>query len=153
MKPKPKLTIELIPKSAWNINARSILSPEQWSAVKKFIFAKTDYHCEICGGQGPKWPVECHEVFHYNMRTEKQTLIQLIALCPDCHETKHIGTANRRKRLEEAVDRLQKINNWTDFQVEEYIIKVIKLNSKRGLIQWKLDLTYLNQFGFKLEKP
>lgn len=149
----PKLIVELIPESAWNKNTRSALPKEQWDAVRKFIFLKANYHCEICGGQGEKWPVECHEVFNYNMKTKVQKLIKLIALCPQCHDSKHLGSANRKGRIKEAFDHLIKINNWTELQMENHLTKAVELNSKRGIILWKLDLTYLNQFGFKLEKP
>ncbi len=150
---KPKLTIELIPESAWGQNVRSTLSSEQWDAVKRFIFAKNNYKCEICGGQGEQWPVECHEVFNFNRRTRIQKLIRLESLCPTCHWAKHPGSATREGHQITAMSQLQKINNWSFLKTMQELDKAVVINIKRSQIQWKLDLTYLNQFGFKLEKP
>jgi hypothetical protein len=52
--------------------------------------------CEICGGRGPEHPVECHERWRYNDLIRTQTLVRMIALCPACHQVKHVGLANVR---------------------------------------------------------
>ena len=68
-----KLTIELVPQSSWGNNLRSEanLSKGQWDKLRKESYRKANYKCEICGEKGPKWPVECHEIWHYD--DEKHT--------------------------------------------------------------------------------
>ncbi|AKJ73572.1 hypothetical protein SP39_1 [Salmonella phage 39] len=79
----------MVPKTAWFTNLRSHLSKSNWDVVRKKCYAKANYKCEICGGKGTKHPVECHEIWDFG--NGKITLKGLIALCPSCHEVKHIG--------------------------------------------------------------
>ena len=60
------LTIELVPRTSWYRNVRSNVSREEWERLKKITFSRAGYVCELCGGRGRKWPVECHEVFEYD---------------------------------------------------------------------------------------
>jgi len=76
-----KLQIELCPSSCWYSNVRSILTKSQWDNVKKQVSSKAWDTCEICGGVGPKHPVECHEMWEYDTKTLTQKLVELIALC------------------------------------------------------------------------
>ena len=61
---KIKLTIELVPKTAWYKNVRSEVSKDRWDELRKECYRNANYKCEVCGGTGPKWPVECHEIWH-----------------------------------------------------------------------------------------
>ena len=105
-----KLTIELVPKTIWYSNLRSELSKAEWDRLRKIAYRKADYHCEICGGQGPKWPVECHEIWEYDDQNSVQTLKGLTAICPDCHRVKHIGRAQIMGEYDLALKHLMKVN-------------------------------------------
>lgn len=63
---KHLLTIELVPETCWYSNVRSNVSPEEWERLKRIAFKRAGYWCEICGGRGPQWPVECHERWLYD---------------------------------------------------------------------------------------
>jgi hypothetical protein len=84
----PRLSIELVPATSWFDNLRSLLPPAEWDALRKATSQAAGHRCEICGGRGPKWPVECHERWQYDDATHVQTLTGLIALCPECHRVK-----------------------------------------------------------------
>ncbi len=86
-----KLTIELVPKTAWFSNVRDHVSPSEWLKLSRGIIEEADYHCRICGSQGKKHRVECHEIWSYDDTAKLQKLAGLIALCPACHRVKHIG--------------------------------------------------------------
>lgn len=86
-----KLTIELVPSTSWFSNLRSLLSSEEWDKIRRGCYKNANYKCEICSGVGPKHPVECHETWEYDEKQGIQKLIGLIALCPSCHEVKHVG--------------------------------------------------------------
>src|SRR3712207_8436185 len=92
------LTVELVPRTAWFKNVRSHVTREEWERLKKIVFGRAGHRCEVCGGRGPRWPVECHEVFAYDDERRVQKLTALVALCPACHEVKHIGLAGLRGR-------------------------------------------------------
>lgn len=139
-----KLEIELVPKTAWFNNLRSFLTKEEWDVIRKKCYKEANYHCEICGGQGQKWPVECHEIWEY--KDKKVKLKGLIALCPDCHEVKHIGLAQLKGRFEQACLHFEKVNNCQRKDAISYINNCFDLWSKRNKIQWELDVTYLKQY-------
>jgi hypothetical protein len=100
--PPARLTIELVPKTSWYHNVHALTDELGWDRIRRQVYRQADYRCEICGGKGPEHPVECHEVWRYDDRTSVQMLVRMIALCPACHQVKHIGLANvhgRARRL------------------------------------------------------
>lgn len=140
------LTIELVPQSSWYKNVRSHVAPEVWERIKKKIFGHAGYRCQVCGGKGTRWPVECHEIFEYTDATRVQRLIRFMALCPACHEVKHIGLASVRGRRREALRHLARVNNWSVADAEAYAEGCFEQWSRRSNHQWKLDLSYLEKF-------
>jgi 5-methylcytosine-specific restriction endonuclease McrA len=147
-KPVQKLlTIELVPKTSWYKNVRSNVSKEVWEKLKQVTFSKAGYRCEICGGRGKKWPVECHEIFAYDDEQRIQKLIRLMALCPACHEVKHIGLAGIRGKGVATRAHLAKVNNWSAADAELYIEGCFEIWHRRSCHQWKLDLSYLEQLA------
>lgn len=144
-KAKIRLKISLVPRTSWFTNLRSILSNKDWDLVRKDVYAKANYRCEICQGQGPKHPVECHERWSYNEDTGVQKLVGLIALCPACHEVKHIGLAQVRGRYQQALSHLMKINGWTKQKAEHYVQKCWARWVRRSQQQWELDVSFIDR--------
>jgi hypothetical protein len=145
------LTIELVPRTSWFSNVRELISQSEWDQVRKAIYQKANYLCEICGGRGKKWPVECHEIWLYDDKNRIQKLSGLIALCPSCHEVKHIGLAGVRGRADIAEAHLIEVNSWTRKQAEEYLEKVKAVWRKRSHHNWTIDFTWLEeQFGIRV---
>lgn len=140
-----KLTIELVPKSCWYSNVRSEVSPAKWDRLKYNTSKKAGGKCEICGGRGPKWPVECHEVWHYDDKKLIQKLERLIALCPSCHQVKHIGFAQIQGRGDEALKHLCKVNGLTTKQGVKYVNEAFEVWQKRSQKKWTLDISYLEE--------
>jgi hypothetical protein len=122
-----------------------------WDTLRRQTYQKAKYVCEVCGGRGSDWPVECHEIWDYDDENHVQKLIGLTALCPSCHEVKHIGLAGIRGRGKIAAIHLAKVNNWTSVQTKEYLVKVFEIWKERSQHQWKIDISFLEQFGIKVE--
>jgi|SRR5579859_406360 len=139
----PKLSVELVPESSWGSNLRSMLSRAEWDVLRKACYKKANYRCEICGGQGRQHPVECHEVWEYNDQAHVQKLIRLIALCPACHEVKHMGRAEIIGRGPQAFAHLLKANNWTPKQAQKHISEAQSIWEARSEFEWKLDISIL----------
>lgn len=144
-----KLTIELVPQTSWGNNLRSEanLSKAQWDKLRKTSYKQAGYRCEICGGKGSKWPVECHEIWHYDDQNKTQTLKGLISLCPTCHKTKHIGrtlSVETPQVQSKVLHQLASINNLTPKETEDYIVQVFEQWNERSQHQWTLDLSWLN---------
>jgi len=148
---KQQLTIELVPETCWFTNLRSELDSDDWKKLKQMTYRKANYQCEICGGRGPEWPVECHEIWHYNDEEHIQKLIGLIALCPACHEVKHMGFANISGRGHIAAQHLAKVNEWTTDRTDQYIQEQFAIWQERSKFAWQLDVTWLDQFEIKIK--
>ena len=149
---KPRLTIELVPQSCWFSNVRSEVSREEWDRLRKMTGGNAGNRCEVCGGRGPKWPVECHEIWDYDDDHHVQTLIGLTALCPACHEVKHIGLANIRGRGQFAARHLAKVNGWTSQEAERYIAEQFAVWEQRSRFQWALDLKWLERHSITISR-
>lgn len=148
-----KLTIELVPRTCWYSNVRSNLSPETWDNLQTVTFKAAEYRCEICDKRGNNHPVECHEVWQYDDHKRIQKLDRLIALCPKCHQVKHIGFAMQTKDLKTAIAWLSHVNNISPAQALAYIKHAFQINQIRSQFNWQLDLRILTeQYGIKLDK-
>jgi len=139
------LTIELVPESCWYSIVRSNVCKSEWDKLRKATYQAANYRCEICGGTGSKHPVECHEVWHYDDEHHIQKLERMIALCPACHEVKHMGLANVRGRGEIAREHLKKVNGWSMKQTNDYVRQCFQVWQERSQYEWKLDISYLKQ--------
>lgn len=146
------LTIELVPRTSWFGNVRSHVPAEEWARLKKITSQKAGHRCEICGGRGPRWPVECHEVFSYDDARRVQKLERLVALCPACHEAKHIGLAGVRGRGGAALAHLARVNGWSRGDAELYLEACFEQWHRRSSHEWTLDLSYLERLGIAVEK-
>jgi 5-methylcytosine-specific restriction endonuclease McrA len=140
-----KLTIELVPQTAWYSNVRSNVTAAEWDVLRKECYKKAGYKCEVCAGKGPKHPVECHEIWDYNDETHKQTLLGLIALCPDCHSTKHVGLAQIQGRFDVVLNKLMTVNEMTKKGAEKYVNECFDVWEKRSQNNWELDITFLEK--------
>lgn len=148
---KPKLSIELVPKTCWYSNVRSILTKPQWDAIRKMVATEAGNVCEICGGKGKKYPTECHEIWDYNDDTLVQKLIGLIALCPNCHSSKHFGLAEILGKRDKVIKHLMKINGITKTAVEKHVEESFAEFTERSKKQWVLDISILEKFGINVK--
>lgn len=142
---KPRLTIELVPTTCWYSNVRSEVSTAEWDYLRRGCYSRARWVCEVCGGQGPKWPVECHEVWRYFDTTHVQKLVRLIALCPACHEVKHIGRAEATGRGEAALRHLMQVNEWSRSRAQAYIQRSYGKWNDRSEFEWELDISWLEK--------
>lgn len=139
------LTIELIPASNWKNNVRSECKND-WDWIRRKSYQKANYRCEICNGVGDRHPVECHEIWDFDVDTRTQKLIGLISLCPLCHKAKHIGLAFINEEEELVIEHIKKVNNWNDNDVNKYINEAFLIFEVLSEIEWKLDLSFLEDF-------
>jgi hypothetical protein len=138
-----KLTVELVPSTCWYVNVRSNVSKSKWDRIRKEVYKKAGYKCEICGGIGSTWPVEAHEIFEYDDQIHVQRLVQIMALCSKCHEVKHLGRAMACGKLDAAKEHLAEVNEWTTQETDDYVAKQFELWQERSKHDWTLDLSVL----------
>jgi Zn finger protein HypA/HybF involved in hydrogenase expression len=140
-----KLKMELVPRSCWWSNVRDNVDKDLWDVIRKKTYQKTNFKCEICGGQGNSHPVECHEVWRYENTTKKQILEKFISLCPTCHSVKHMGYTSLQSKtlLIKAMNKFLTINNLSkpdarvlyDYAFQEWM--------ERSGKKWNLDISLL----------
>jgi hypothetical protein len=142
-----RLTIELVPQSSWLNNVRAILTSAQWNVLRGSVADAAYNLCQICGGVGPKHPVECHEIWQYNDKTGIQKLTGMLALCPNCHRVKHIGFASVNGKYDRAFKHFMKVNHLKKDAAEQYIEEAFRIWRDRSQRKWKLDLSILQDYG------
>ena len=133
-----KLTIELVPATAWNNNLRKILKPSVWNKIRNEVYKKYDYKCAIC--QSP-YKLHCHEVWDYDDLINIQKLVGLQALCRNCHLIKHIGLAGiKSKNFENVIKHFMKVNSCDRVTFQKHYKDELELFEKRSHFDWELDL-------------
>ena len=145
-----KLTIELVPKTCWMSNVRSHVSKNEWDRLRKECYRTANHKCEICGGRGPRWPVECHEVWHYDDTNKIQKLERLIALCTACHQVKHAGRSHMLGLEQQVIKQLCKVNKMSQQEANAYLVESFKKWSQRSQYQWTIDISYLIDKGINI---
>lgn len=148
------LTVELIPSTCHYSNVRTTVKPSEWDKLRKMAYTAADNKCGICGElgkeQGHKHDLECHEIWHYDDETHVQKLTGLIALCPNCHLTKHIGRAMAMRRAFICHKHMAKVNKWTQVKILEHIAACFEVHKERSKHKWTLDLSILNAEPYNL---
>ena len=142
-----KLTIELVPSTSWFNNIRDMVSAKDWNIIKDLTFKRAGHRCEICNGVGPKWPVECHEVWDYDDINHVQTLVRTIALCPTCHACKHLGFNMTRMphRVPKLLNHLGNVNNMSEQEVEDYVVNCFSTHTSRSRHDWTVDVSWIKK--------
>jgi len=136
------LTIELVPQSCFFSNLRNAVSKEDWDRLRHDVYAKANNKCEVCGGRGPNWPLECHEAWEYDDINGVQKLVGLVGLCPACHEVKHFGRAQTIGRGGEALAHLATVNHWSVEQATASVNMAFEVWERRSEETWKQDLSW-----------
>lgn len=135
-----KLTLDLIPSSSFYKNVRSEVSKSEWDKIRKEVYKKANYVCEICG---KKDRLDAHEIFEYDEINNVQKLIGLIALCNRCHQVKHFGLAQIQGKEKEAYEQLMQVNGISFEEAKIYVAKCFAEWQNRSKKTWTLDLSYL----------
>lgn len=140
-----RLTIELVPGTTWEVNLRSLLTTKAWDAIRKGVYRAANYRCEVCGGKGPKHPVECHEKWHYDDAKWVQTLVGLEALCPMCHKARHIGLAIHLGLGPAVIAHLQRVNGIGVAEAKAMVREAFAVWAKRSEHVWTVDTSWLTK--------
>ncbi|EMN8534265.1 hypothetical protein RJO27_003686 [Enterobacter hormaechei] len=141
--------IELVPRTSWFDNVRSAVSSSDWKRLRQQTARTAGWKCQVCGGKGLRWPVECHEIWHYDDDRQCQILTGLIALCPSCHEVKHMGFSELRGKKDEAVAHLALVNGWSLQGAFDYVDEAFNVWRERSRHARQLDISWLGTQGIK----
>lgn len=151
----PRLPLTLIPSSATQ-NARTQLSAEQWTEVRRQVYRRAGHRCEACQTPYPSgsptgpggW--EAHEAWLFEGGVQK--LVALRNLCQRCHAVCHSGRSFRlggSRLAEPIVQHLMRVNGWDREAAVSYILAEFALVRARSRQLWRLDLSLLREFGIE----
>ena len=140
-----KLTIEILPKGAWNNDFSKTLPKKQWDILRNICYVRANHKCSICGYETEN--LDAHELWDFNTETKTQTLIDIIALCSKCHGVKHIRNSQRLGYGEEAKQHFMKVNNCSELEFAMHLTKAqMDFEERNKIYRWKI-VADLTKFG------
>ncbi len=145
-----KLYIDMIPKTTYFKNVRSLFNDSDWNLIRHHIYERVNYKCECCGKKKMKY-LDAHERWEFNEETQTQKLVRIIALCKLCHAATHYGHSKRTKNIEKINNHIKKINKYNDEELQEHINNSYALWKERNKIKWNLDFSILINSGFTIK--
>jgi hypothetical protein len=142
-----RLRVEMVPQSSWYKDLRELLDEATWERISSLVAERAGERCEICGGRGPRHrPVECHELWRFDDPVRVQTLVRVVALCPDCHAVKHWETVRKHGGDTQARAHLARVNGWSLAQTDAHIRDAFGRWAQRSQGPWILDLEGLRPY-------
>jgi hypothetical protein len=142
-----RLRVEMVPQSSWYKDLRQLLDEATWERISSLVAERAGERCEICGGRGPRHrPVECHELWRFDDPVRVQTLVRVVALCPDCHAVKHWETVRKHGGDTQARAHLARVNGWSLAQTDTHIRDAFGLWAQRNQGPWIVDLEGLRPY-------
>ena len=90
-----------IPKPLHSLSPRTLLGKTWWDNERKKAYSKHDYHCMACGIYAPwnnvkevfetEQKLHAHEAYDINYGERTAELVEIVAICPTCHNYIHSG--------------------------------------------------------------
>ena len=140
-----KLSFELVPDGCWGFNLRTLLSKKQWDFVRNDAKERSNHKCAICGRQSKR--LEGHERWEYDEENGVQKLVDVIAVCKDCHNAIHIGRTQLVGDFDRASKHYMKVNNCSYAEFRKDLGEANDNHIRRNKIsEWKLDVSWLSRF-------
>lgn len=133
-----KLQVQLIPKSSWFKNLRNVLPREEWDKLRKETYAAYGYYCAACRTKGK---LHAHEVWKFDLRTMKQTLVKLVALCELCHSFEHFGFTSTRETqyVTRVIKHAGRVLKRKRPALRKMVEKALEVHQQRSLNDWTID--------------
>ena len=143
-----KLKIEMIPRTAYGQNLRSLLSDREWRAISLFVREGSGCVCEICSKQVENiGMMDAHEVWKYQKIKGKngkkqyvQKLKKIVAICKECHAVKHLGHSKHSGDYQHMVEHFVMVNNCSPFCFKQAESKSYIRFNKRSKHKWKMQI-------------
>lgn len=139
----------MVPEECWFANLRSVLTPADWDRVRKAAYARAKWQCRICGAKGR---LEAHEQWRYDEENALQTLEDVLALCRNCHEVKHISRTQLMGKGAEAMEHFMRVNGCSQMDFHAALGEANEAYRRRNQVEgWVTDISWLEKrFDIKL---
>lgn len=97
-KPDLKLLLDIgPPPSLFKVNPRNIKGKDWWDIERKKAYTASQWRCGACGCQ-PETPLEAHEIYRIDFKTQRVYLKKIVALCDTCHWFVHRNVHFNRRQ-------------------------------------------------------
>ncbi len=142
-------------QALWGKNIRSELGQNEWDIIRKKVYKKYNHKCCICGKKGK---MNAHEVWKLSISSSRsygiQTLVNIISVCDNCHNTIHIGrTLALGVSCSQVLSYYRSVNNISEKEtIADFKYMDKKLDKLNRINYWSIDLSllkndkYLNVF-------
>ena len=142
-----KLSIELLPKGAWNNDFSKTLPKKEWDIIRGFCYKKANHRCQICGFETDD--LDAHEVWEFDAKNKTQTLKNIIGICSKCHGVKHIRNSKRLGHEEDAKKHFIKVNNCSELEYAAALAQAqLQFDELNKVYRWKI-IADLEKYGLK----
>jgi len=142
-----KLTIELLPKGAWNNDFSNTLPKKEWDTIREICYKKANHKCQICGFETDD--LDAHEVWEFNVKSKTQTLKDIIGICSKCHGIKHLRNSQRLGYEQEVKEHFMKVNNCNEMEYVSYLTQAqMDFEERNKIYRWKI-IADLTKYGLK----
>lgn len=138
-----KLTIELVPLTAWGQNLRDRVTRSTWDTIRQDALAAQNHRCGICDASEGR--MNCHEIWRYEDDTHRMVLTGVVMLCDLCHSVKHFGRTQVKARqgvlaLEPVIEHFLRVNGCGRRVLAEHLAWARAVWHQRNEYGWALDL-------------
>lgn len=142
-----KLTIDLLPKGAWNNDFSKTLPKKEWDILGQKCYERANHKCQICGYVTDE--LDAHEVWNFDIKTKTQTLVDIIALCSKCHGVKHFRNSKRLGYEEDAKHHFVKVNACTELDFATHLVQEqLDFKERNKVYRWRINAN-LSKFGLE----
>lgn len=137
-----RLRVEMIPQPLWELSAAKTAPPALWARARQDVLGAAGGGCRVCGTRAV---LECHEEWAYDDSRCVQRLVDLVALCDECHRVKTPGRLGwlAEKNPHRYADlpaegraHLAAVNGWSLKQTGEYLAWCFAVNHARCGHAW-----------------
>ena len=143
-----KLTIDLLPKGAWDTNLSKTLPQKEWDTLRHAAYERANNKCSCCKKAGEQ--LEAHEVWNFDIPSKTQTLTDISALCKNCHLVKHMRHTTMIGLDKAAKEHFLKVNNCSPNEFASHFLEAeILFNERSEIDKWNMDTSILEKFTGK----
>jgi len=139
-----KLNFEMVPEECWYKNLRSMLPPKDWDIIRKDAYRRANGKCMICKRAARR--LEAHEKWEYDDANHVQKLVDVLALCHDCHSVIHISRTYLIGEGDRAMRHFMKVNSCTQSDFHLALAAANEEYQRRNKIEdWVTDISFINE--------
>jgi len=148
-----KLYVDFFPKTCPYKKLEYTIRREDVRRVEDLVMGRVNRTCEACGTQDVDKPFKMHGRWSSDEMTCTQKLERIVALCNDCYEVTHFGTANYHGRRANAEAHWCQVTGRTSTECKLHIDNAYTQLAQLNGCDWTYDLSLLTANGLGVREP